>query len=169
MSNYLHEKVNGLIIERIKFPHIDEIQKETGIPIKLIVPVIEGLKQCLQDIDDSALIMNGITNLLNHPEFSELPKVKELFDLLNDQYVIKQLLNSAMSKQGLNFQIGSENENEIMRDCTLVTTVYSVGDTELGTFGILGPTRMSYSRVFSTISYISKLIDNEILRILRDE
>ncbi len=169
LSNYLHEKVNGLIIGRIKFPPVDEIRKETGAPVELIIAVIEGLKQCLQDIDESALIMNGITNLLNHPEFNDLPKVKEVFELLNDQGIIKELLNSAMNKEGLNFQIGSENENEVMRDCTLVTTVYSVGETELGTFGILGPTRMSYSRVFSTISYIRKLINSEILRILNDE
>ena len=53
-----------------------------------------------------------------------------------------------------------------MRDCSLVTTVYNLGDTELGTLGILGPTRMYYSRVISAMSYIRKIINNEINRII---
>lgn len=169
LTNYLQEKLNGLTIENIEFPSAHDIQRETGIPKEVAVHVIEGLKRCMQDIEDSELIMNGITNLLNHPEFSDLIKVKELFELFNEQHTIKSLMNSAMKKQGLNVQIGTENEHEVMRDCSLVTAVYSLGDTELGTLGILGPTRMYYSRVISAMNYIRKLINNEIIRIINDE
>lgn len=169
LSNYLQEKLNGLIIENINFPHILDIRTETGAPAELIANVIDGLVQCMNDIEDSELIMNGITNLLNHPEFSDLLKIKEVFELFNDQSVIKALMNTAMRKQVLNVQIGKENEHEVMRDCSIVTAVYSLGDTELGALGILGPTRMSYSRVLSAMSYIRKIINNEILRILNDE
>ena len=89
--------------------------------------------------------------------------------MFNEQHTIKSLMNSAMKKQGLNVQIGTENEHEVMRDCSLVTAVYSLGDTELGTLGILGPTRMYYSRVISAMNYIRKLINNEIIRIINDE
>lgn len=169
LTNYLQEKLNGLIIENIEFPHIKEIQKETGISPELISYVIDGVKKCMQEIESSELIIDGITNLLNHPEFSDLLKVKELFELFNDQSTIKTLMNTAMKKQGLNVQIGKENEHEVMRDCSLVTAVYSLGDTELGALGILGPTRMYYSRVVSAMSYVRKIINNEILRIINDE
>jgi len=169
LSNYLHKKLNGLIIESIELPLINDIQTETGVSNELINPVIEGLKKCMQDVEDTELIMNGITNLLNHPEFSDLIKVKELFELFNEQHTIKSLMNSAMKKRGLNVQIGMENEHEVMHDCSVVTTVYNLGDTELGTLGIIGPTRMYYSRVFSAINYVRNIINNEILRIINDE
>jgi len=169
LSNYLQRKLNGLIIESIEFPLINDIQIETGVSDELIDPVIEGLKKCMQDVEDTELIMNGVTNLLNHPEFSDLIKVKELFELFNEQSTIKSLMSSAMKKGGLNVRIGMENEHEVMRDCSVVTTVYNLGDTELGTLGIIGPTRMYYSRVFSAMNYVRNLINNEILRIMNDE
>ena len=169
LSNYLQEKLNGRIIENIELPSALEIQLETGVSGEVANHVIDGLKKCLQDVEDAELIMNGVSNLLNHPEFSDLIKVKELFDLLSEQRTIKSLMSSAMKKQGLSVQIGTENEHEVMRDCSLVTTVYNLGDTELGTLGILGPTRMYYSRVISAMSYIRKIINNEIIRIISEE
>lgn len=169
LTNYLQEKLSGHKIENIDFSLIHDIQRETGVSGEMINHVVEGLKKCVQDVEDSELIMNGITNLLNHPEFSDLLKVKELFELFNEQHTMKTLMNSAMKKQGLNVQIGTENEHEVMRDCSLVTTVYSLGDMELGTLGILGPTRMYYSRVISAMNYVRQLINNEILRIINDD
>lgn len=166
LSNYLQEKLNGLIIENIELPRIHDIQRETGISAELISQTVEGLKKCMRDAEDSELIMNGITNLLNHPEFSDLLKVKELFELLDDHSAVKTMMSSAMKKQGLNVQIGAENGHEVMRDCSLVTTVYSIGDREVGALGILGPTRMYYSRVISAMDYIRRIINNEILRII---
>lgn len=169
LTNYLQEKLNGRIIENIEFPLTQDIQIATGVSKELINFVVDGMKKCMQDVEDSELIMNGITNLLNHPEFSDLLKVKGLFELFNEQHTMKSLMSSAMKKQGLNVQIGAENEHEVMRDCSLVTTVYNLGDIELGTLGILGPTRMYYSRVFSAMNYVRKLINNEILRIINDD
>lgn len=169
LSNYLQSKLDGHVIENIEFPLINDIQLETGIPNELIDPVMEGLKKCMQDAEDTELIIDGVTNLLNHPEFSDLIKIRELFELFNEQNTIKSLMNAAMKKRGLNVQIGMENEHELMRDCSVVTTVYNIGDTELGALGIIGPTRMYYSRVFSAMNYVRNLINSEILRIMNDE
>ncbi|AGC69005.1 heat-inducible transcription repressor HrcA [Thermoclostridium stercorarium subsp. stercorarium DSM 8532] len=169
LTNYLQKKLNGLIIENIELPLINDVQTETGVSDEIIDPVMEGLKKCMQEADDTELIMNGITNLLNHPEFSDVIKVKELFELFNEQHTIKSLMSAAMKKGKINVQIGMENEHEVMRDCSVVTTVYNLGDTELGTLGIIGPTRMYYSRVFSAMNYLRNLINSEILRIINDE
>ncbi len=169
LSNYLQEKLNGLVIENIKYPDIQDISQETGVPANVARCVLEGLERCLSGIRQSDLIMNGTINLLNHPEFSDLLKVREVLELFNDQDVIRAVMNSAMKKQSVNVQIGSENQLELMRDCSLVTTSYSLGDTDMGAFGIIGPTRMSYGRVVSAMRFIQKLINREIHRILSDE
>jgi heat-inducible transcriptional repressor len=169
LSNYLHEKLNGQVMDSIQFPVLDDIARETGAKIEPIIGILGGVVQCLKEIEQSELIMNGTMNLLNHPEFSDLLKVREVLELFNDQEVIKALMNAAMRKSGLNVQIGKENPLETMHDCSLVTASYSLGDTDVGALGIIGPTRMSYAKVVSSMRYIQKLINSEILRILSDE
>lgn len=169
LSNYLHDKLNGQVIENTQFPAIEDIVREIGITPGVASDILEGVAQCLRGIEQSELIMNGTMNLLNHPEFSDLLKVREVLELFNDQEVIKALMNAAMRKSGLNVQIGKENPLETMRDCSLVTASYSLGNNDVGALGIIGPTRMSYAKVVSSMRYIQKLINHEILRILSDE
>lgn len=169
LSSYLHEKLNGQMTQGIQYPDIDDIVRQTGINAEAAASILDGVVQCLKGIDQSELIMNGTMNLLNHPEFNDLLKVREVLELFNDQEVIKVLMNAAMRKSDLNVQIGKENPLETMHDCSLVTASYSLGDTEAGALGIIGPTRMSYAKVVSSMRYIQKLINSEILRILSDE
>lgn len=169
LSNYLQENLSGHIIEDIRFPAVEDIFLETGIHPGIVRCILEGLLHCLHAVEQSELITNGTMNLLNHPEFSDLLKAKEVLELLNDKEVIKSMMSAAMKKQGLNVQIGRENAVETMHDCTLVTASYSFGSTDAGALGIIGPTRMSYAKVVSAMQYIQKLINNEILRILNDD
>ncbi|MBP7174842.1 MAG: heat-inducible transcription repressor HrcA [Thermoclostridium sp.] len=169
LSNFLHEKLNGQTTQSIQYPTIDDIVKQTGVKAEAAAAILDGVVQCLKGIDQSELIMNGTMNLLNHPEFNDLLKVREVLELFNDQEVIKALMNAAMRKSGLSVQIGKENPLETMHDCSLITASYSLGETEAGALGIIGPTRMSYAKVVSSMRYIQKLINSEILRILSDE
>jgi len=169
LSSFLEEKLGGKIIENIQIPAVDVINMETKVGSDIIECVLEGLNTCLKGTEQADLMLYGTTNLLNHPEFSDLLKVREVLELFSDKDVIKALVSSAMNKSGLQVQIGRENQLGLMQDCSLVTTAYGVGNTDVGAFGILGPTRMSYAKVISAMKYIQKLINREILRILSDE
>jgi len=169
LSGFFEEKLSGKIIEYIKIPATDIISRETKVDSGIIECVVEGLNACLKETEQTELMLHGTTNLLNHPEFSDLLKVREVLELFSDKDVIKELMSSAMKKSGLQVQIGKENQLGLMQDCSLVTTAYGVGDTDVGAFGIFGPTRMSYAKVISAMKYIQKLINREILRILNEE
>ncbi|MDD4297552.1 MAG: HrcA family transcriptional regulator, partial [Ruminiclostridium sp.] len=169
MTNYLQGKMNGLLIEKIKFPVTSEVCQEIGFDESTAGCILNGLVSCLQGIEKSEVIMNGTTNLLNHPEFNDLIKAKEVFDLLNEQEIIKTVMNAAIEKHDLNVMIGKENQLEPMHDCSLITATYSLGETDVGALGVIGPTRMSYARVVSAMKYMKKLINREILRILSEE
>ncbi|HEY9577675.1 MAG TPA: HrcA family transcriptional regulator, partial [Pseudobacillus sp.] len=56
---------------------------------------------------------------------------------------------------GIQVKIGKENKNAAMQHCSLITASYSVGDEQVGTIAILGPTRMEYSRVISLVDLLS--------------
>jgi heat-inducible transcriptional repressor len=169
LSSFLEEKLSGKIIENIQMPSVDIISRETKVDSNIIECILEGLNICLKGTEQSDLMLHGTTNLLNHPEFSDLLKVKEVLELFSDKDVIKTMISSAMRKSGLQVQIGKENQLGRMQECSVVTTAYGVGNTDVGAFGILGPTRMSYAKVISAMRYIQKLINREILRILSEE
>ncbi|HEY8498989.1 MAG TPA: heat-inducible transcriptional repressor HrcA [Clostridia bacterium] len=169
LSSFLEEKLSGKIIENIQIPSADFISREIKVDPGIVECVLEGLNVCLKGTEQSDLMLHGTTNLLNHPEFSDLLKVKEVLELLSDKDIIKALISSTMIKSGLQVQIGKENQLGLMQDCSLVTTAYGVGNTDVGAFGILGPTRMSYAKVISAMKYIQKLINRESLRILSEE
>ena len=61
--------------------------------------------------------------------------------------------------QDINVYIGDENENKELKDFSIITFKHSVGDKQLGTIGIIGPTRMDYSKVISVMKYISKKLN----------
>lgn len=169
MTNYLQERMNGLLIEKIKFPDITEVRREINVDESAVECIFDGLSKCLQGIEKTELIMNGTTNILNHPEFSDLLKAKEVFDLLNDREVIKTVMSTSVKDHDLNVMIGRENQYEPMHDCSLVTATYSLGETDVGALGVIGPTRMSYARVVSAMKYVKRLINREIIRILNDD
>ncbi len=70
------------------------------------------------------------------------------------------MLNSGMAKD-INVYIGEENDNEQLKDFSIVTFKHSVGDKDLGTIGIIGPKRMDYSKVISVMKYISKKMNEK--------
>ena len=113
--------------------------------------------------------MDGITNILNYPEFNDLIKAREVLDLLKEKDIINQLVFEASKKHQLDFKIGSENEIDEMKDLSIITTVYGREGKDIGTIGVIGPTRMTYGKVVSSIKYIRELLNREIIRMFGDD
>ena len=72
------------------------------------------------------------------------------------------------SKVEFSITIGTENELEQLQDCSIVTATYKVGNDPMGSFGIIGPTRMNYSKVLSVFDYMTRSL-NDILSNLIEE
>ena len=64
--------------------------------------------------------------------------------------------------QDINIYIGDENDNDQLKDFSIVTFKHRIGNKDVGTIGIIGPKRMNYSKVISVMKYINrKLNDNQ--------
>lgn len=169
LSNLVNEKLCGLTLEQINLPLIREFEKEIGLSKEIVMPVLNGVADCIDQIDNSEVYLDGTTNIFNYPEFRDIIKAKGFLDVLDEKEIISRLLkNSAMAGDnvGLNIKIGTENPIPEIRDCTLVTTTYSMGNVVIGSIGIIGPTRMEYGRVISSMNYIKNKMNEEILKLL---
>jgi heat-inducible transcriptional repressor len=76
----------------------------------------------------------------------------------------KEAIRSLLPKDqaGLTIKIGKENEKIGLNNISIISATYSLGNNQLGTIAVLGPTRMEYSRVIALMQMITSQINNLI-------
>ena len=114
--------------------------------------LIEAIDRRVSD-DAHAVELSGTTNMLHYPEYADVNKAKSFLTAVEGRDTLYRLLKQA-SKLEFSVTIGGENENELLRDCSVVTATCRIGGEPMGTFGIIGPTRMQYGRVLSALEYM---------------
>lgn len=167
VSNIFNEKLSGLTIDQINMPVIREIEFLIGSSQEILLPILNGVTDCINQIDNSEVYLDGAINMLNYPEFSDVGKAKEFLNLMDTKDLLGKVLSDmSQSNDSIAIHIGKENKVEEMKDCSLVTTTYSMGNIVIGTIGIIGPTRMEYSKVLAAMSYMKKKISEEIDKLI---
>lgn len=157
----LNQRLSGLSIKEIR----QSIQQRLGYsPQKapeLFDFFIEEANSIFRFNSPRELFLEGRTNIMLQPEFEDHHRLAQLMEFLDKQESVISLLNRQAGKQGVVVTIGSENALSQMRTCSLVTSTYNIGDL-WGTVGMIGPTRMRYSKYISLLEYTAKLM-NELL------
>ena len=169
ISNLLNDKLAGLTFEQADTEQIKVLGREIGVSWDIMQPILDGTADCIHQMGDHEMYVEGSTNILNHPEFKDMDRARQFLSLLDEKTSICRAVYDAAQPNGITVRIGSENDLSSIRDCSLVMVSYNVSDTMVGTIGIIGPTRMEYSKVISSISYMKKLVSDEINRLLGNE
>jgi len=167
MSNMMNEKVNGLKVDSIDKGLIKEALLLTGLPDDTLAPIYTGVNNCIRQIESPNVYHEGAINIFNFPEFRDVVKAREFLHILDEKEMLVNLLNDENTgKDKITIRIGTENEIEEIKDCSVISATFSVDGMELGSIGILGPTRMEYPRVVSSMRYIQKQINKEISKLI---
>lgn len=167
LSNFINNKVSGITLENINIADLrDEIEHEINLNRDVVMSVVNGIYDCLNQIISSDIYLEGTTNILDFPEFHDLPRAKQFLNVLNTKEVLSALMHRSIENGGIKVRIGTENEIDEIKDCSLVTATYSINNEIIGSIGVIGPTRMEYSKVIASLNYISKIINMEIMNLL---
>lgn len=159
----LNARVAGKTAEEISMPLVMEIERSFADGESLVGPVIKCVCQTLTENSGGELKMSGVNHLLEYPEFSDAQKFKELLGVLEEKRDILDLVDEdGFGDEETQVIIGSENSVEEMKDSTLVFRKIRSGGKVIGAIGILGPRRMDYSKVISTVEYIAENISELI-------
>ena len=94
---------------------------------------------------------------MNQPEFKDVDKIRRMLNLFEQEPLLFKILEESSSDDDIVIRIGGENEFSDIQECTLITGTYKIHDKTIGTLGVLGPTRMDYSRV---VSVMRRLVDH---------
>lgn len=166
ISNILNEKMAGLSPEKADARKLTGLERDSGLASELLKPILDGVADCIDQMDDQEVYVEGTTNILHHPEFSDVAKAREFMNMLDEKTSLSRVLFSSASPDGVSVRIGSENDLTGFRNCSVITISYNVADTMAGTIGIIGPTRMEYPKVISSMRYVHTLLRDEINRLL---
>jgi len=170
ISNILNEKLNGLTIEQVTANLINEIEDEIGVENDVLMPILEGVSDCIKQVDSPEVYLDGMTNIFNFPEFRrDIRRARDFLNILDEKYIMHKLLDTRKITKEIDIKIGEENEFEEIKECSLVTATYKIGDSLVGSLGVIGPTRMEYSKVVSSLDFIRKQISKEIRKLLEGE
>ena len=141
---------------------IDEVPSKLEFEIKPIigryVKEHERLYNVFHDVFSKFTNKNvdivGKKNILKQPEFSNIDKVSEIFDKLDDEHIIE-----AVEAKDNDIEVYIGKENNLDEDMTVIKTKYKT-DKEEGTLAVIGPKRMDYDRVVQLLEYIKKNIES---------
>lgn len=94
--------------------------------------------------------VGGTSNMLSYPEYSDMEKARSFLSLMEARDRLADIIGQ-QGEMAFTVRIGPETGAPEMADCSIVTATYSTGNGRQGTIGVIGPTRMQYSRVLSIL------------------
>lgn len=165
ISNYIKSEFCGQTLPSIR-TQIIRLMKEEQVQYDNLMKkaVLLSGKTLAAAVEPEQLFVNGASQIVNYPEFSDVSKTRELLEALEEKSKILRLLTECIEGEGTHIFIGSENKERELKGLTLISSPYKYGDQSVGTLGILGPTRMEYGRVIPLVDHIAKVVSNILTR-----
>lgn len=151
-----NNKLKGQPLEIIDKPLEEYIFTEMNYSVNVIKPILEEMKRAINE--EKNFYLDGANRVFDLPEFKSLELARNFIHILDKKELVLDVLDSGFAKD-INIYIGDENQNEELKDFSVVTFNHCIGNKPVGTIGIIGPTRMNYSKVISVMKYINKKLN----------
>ena len=158
----LNTNLNGLSIDEINLGMISVMKQQAGIHSDIVGEVIDAVAEAIRAEEDLEIYTSGTNNIFRYPELADQKKASELINTFEEKQLLGELLQEKSDEEentGIQVYIGAETPVQSMKDCSVVTATYELGDGMKGTIGIVGPKRMDYDKVVSTLRTIQTQLD----------
>ncbi len=153
VSSKLNSACNGLTARQIsdKKPELSPVEKQAT---DFLIEIMHA--EDSQEYQEPYL--EGWHFILNQPEFAHSDRMSTLMELVEARGLLKVIVPSKLSPQGVQVIIGKENKDEAIQNCSVVICRYGLPEEATGTIAVVGPTRMPYSHTIPTVYYMSSVL-----------
>ena len=159
----LNTSLNGLALNEINLGTIARLKEQAGIHSSIVSDILDTLATTLSENEDLQIYTSGTTNILKYPELSDSKSAAELLSAFEEKEELQSLINGTLSDEsdetGIQVYIGDESRIQTMKDCSVVTATYDLGEGVKGTIGIVGPKRMDYENVMDNLKHLKSQLD----------
>lgn len=159
----LNTHLNGLPIEEINLGLVARLKQQAGIHSDIVGEVIDAVAESIKADDDLEIYTSGANNIFKYPELADQQKASEIISTFEEKQMLTTLVQDTLAKEdntGIQVYIGDETPVSSMKDCSVVTATYELGEGMKGTIGIIGPKRMDYEKVVNTLQTLMKQLDD---------
>ena len=159
----LNSALTGLTITEINLGVISKLKEQAGVHGQVIDLVLNEVAAAIKaDDEDLQIYTSGTTNIFKYPELSDGEKASQLLSTLEQKDFLQELIkdvNASDESGDIQVYIGDETTVQSMKDCSVVTANYELGEGIRGTIGIIGPKRMDYDKVLGTLRQLMKQLE----------
>ncbi|MDD6217535.1 MAG: heat-inducible transcriptional repressor HrcA [Roseburia sp.] len=158
----LNSNLNGLALQDINLATISKLKEQAGIHSDIISNVLDTIAETMGADDDIRIYTSGATNFFKYPELSDSEKASELISTFEEKQQLASLVTENLLDEentGIQVYIGNESPIQTMKDCSVVTATYELGEGVRGTIGIVGPKRMDYEKVMDNLKTLKNSLD----------
>ena len=161
-ARFIIERFKDKTLMEIRALILQMIKQDRALYDKFMQRVIVLSTQTFAEASDdvhSEIYLEGASNLIKNPEFSDINRMRTLFETIEEKSRLASLISECIKgdTQEVRITIGAENAFPAIEDCTIITSRYVVDEKTHGSLGILGPTRMEYGRAISLVDYVARL------------
>lgn len=163
LNMLLNTTLTGMALEEINLGLVARLKEQAGIHSQIVGSVIDAVAKLIQVNDDMEIYTSGTTNIFKYPELSDKESAQEIISAFEEKQQLAGLINKTIAhgdNKGIQVYIGNETDVEKMRDCSVVTATYELGEGMQGTIGIIGPKRMDYEHVMKTMKTLMAELDD---------
>jgi heat-inducible transcription repressor hrcA len=161
----LNTSLNGLSVADMNINIITKLQKDALELRDVVDKILQEISNSFSSDEELNIYTSGTTNIFKYPELSQSDKAKWLIDTFEEKAKLKEIFDEVKDLEsdsdGIQVHIGEELPIQTMKDCSVVTANYELGEGLRGTIGIVGPKRMDYEKVLKTIRTLMLKLDEQ--------
>lgn len=164
-GKYLVEQFTGRTLTDIRNDLLRKMQAERTLFNRMLSLWRAWSETLDTEASPEAVYVQGTVNILSQPEFADVERMRQLFQMFEEKGRLVKILNeciSSNSPEGVKIAIGSELGVPTMRDFAFITASYASVDRTTGVLGIIGPTRLEYERGISIVGYLGRVVGEMI-------
>ncbi|MDH5258063.1 MAG: heat-inducible transcriptional repressor HrcA, partial [Gammaproteobacteria bacterium] len=162
MSNYLNAEFMGKNIHRVRADLLTQLRNAREDVNEFMASLIDMADTLFTEDAEGDLLVTGKTNLLAYQEIGDTEKLRRLFEVFKGKKDMLEVLDQCLSADGMQMYIGSESGNNLLDQCSIITSPYTRDGEVVGVMGVIGPTRMNYEKVIPIVDITAKLFSSAL-------
>ena len=158
----LNTFLQGISVDEINLEMMATMQKQAGEYADILQGIFEGIMDTVKETDEMEIYTSGVSNILRYGQLGEGSVASALIDTLEDKKDLDFLAEETLKSDGDNniqIYIGDESPIKNIKDCSIITSTYELPEGAKGTIGIIGPKRMDYKKVVTTLKELTDELD----------
>jgi len=160
IANYLNQHFVGQDVFSVRGRLLEELSQARRDMDALMASAVDIASQALQPADSLGddYLLQGQNNLIRFNELDNAQKLQQLFDVFESRRSMLGLLDRCIQAEDVQVFIGREAGLQDFDQCSVISSPYTLDGEVLGVLGVIGPTRMQYSRVIPLVDVTARLL-----------